>query len=79
MCNGGDLGLIPQLGRSPGEGKGYTLQFPGLENSMDCTGHVVTKNWTQLSDHRVNSTKQLLNVGRGHQAPRKATQLLERR
>ena len=30
-CNGGDLGLIPQLGRSPGEGKGYTLQYSGLE------------------------------------------------
>ena len=37
MYNGGDLGLISQLGRSPGEGKGYTLQYSGLENSMDCT------------------------------------------
>ena len=35
-CNVGDLGLIPGLGRSPGEGKGYPLQFSGLENSMDC-------------------------------------------
>ena len=34
-CNGGDLGSIPGLGRSPGEGKGYLLQYPGLENSMD--------------------------------------------
>ena len=34
-CNGGDLGLIPGLGRSPGEGKGYPLQYSGLENSMD--------------------------------------------
>ena len=35
-CNAGDLGLIPRLGRSPGEGKGYPLQYSGLENSMDC-------------------------------------------
>ena len=33
--NAGDLGLIPGLGRSPGEGKGYPLQCSGLENSMD--------------------------------------------
>ena len=33
-CNVGDLGLIPGLGRSPGEGKGYPLQYAGLENSM---------------------------------------------
>jgi len=32
----GDLGSIPGLGRSPGEGKGYALQYSGLENSMDC-------------------------------------------
>ena len=35
-CNVGDLGLIPGLGRSSGEGKGYLLQYSGLENSMDC-------------------------------------------
>ena len=35
-CNEGDLGLIPGLGRSPGEEKGYPLQYSGLENSMDC-------------------------------------------
>ena len=34
-CNAGDLGLIPGLGRSPGEGKGNPLQYSGLENSMD--------------------------------------------
>ena len=34
-CNVGDLGLIPGLGRSPVEGKGYPLQYSGLENSMD--------------------------------------------
>ena len=37
-CNAGDLGLIPGLGRSPGEGKGYPLQYSGLENSMDGIG-----------------------------------------
>ena len=35
-CNVGDLGLIPGLGRSLGEGNGYPLQYSGLENSMDC-------------------------------------------
>ena len=34
-CNVGDLGLIPGLGRSPGEGKDYPLQYSGLENSVD--------------------------------------------
>ena len=48
-CSAGDLGLIPGLGRSPGEGKGYPLQYFGLENSTDCMVHGVTKSWTQLS------------------------------
>ena len=43
VCNAGDLGSIPGLGRSPGEGKGYPLQYSGLENSMDCIVHGVTK------------------------------------
>ena len=34
-CNARDLGSIPGLGRSPGEGKGCSLQYSGLENSMD--------------------------------------------
>ena len=34
-ANVGDLGSIPGLGRSPGEGKGYLLQYSGLENPMD--------------------------------------------
>ena len=46
----GDLGLIPGLGRSPGEGKGYPLQHSDLENSMDCIVHEVAKSWTRLSD-----------------------------
>ena len=49
-CNVGDLGLIPGLGRSSGEGNGYPLQYSGLENSMDCTVRGVTKSQTQLSD-----------------------------
>ena len=48
-CNA-DLGLIPGLGQSPGEGKGYPLQYSGLENSTDCIVHAVTKSRTQLSD-----------------------------
>ena len=35
-CSAEDLGSIPGLGRSPGEGKGYPLQFSGLDNSIDC-------------------------------------------
>ena len=50
VCNVGDLGSIPGLGRSPGEGKGYPLQYSGLENSMDCIVHGITKGQTQLSD-----------------------------
>ena len=48
--NAGDLGLIPGLGRSPGEGKGYPLQYSVLENSMDCIVRGVTKSRTRLSD-----------------------------
>ena len=46
----GDLALIPGVGRSPGEGKGYLLQYSGLENSMNYIVHGVTKSWTGLSD-----------------------------
>ena len=47
-CNVGDLGSVPGLGRSPGEGKGYPLQYSGLENSMDCLVHGVPKSRTRL-------------------------------
>ena len=40
-CNAGDQGSISGLGRSPGKGKGYPLQYSGLENSMDCIVHGV--------------------------------------
>ena len=46
-CNVGDLCSIPGLGRLPGEGKGYPLQYSGLENSMDCIVHGATKRWTR--------------------------------
>ena len=49
-CNVRDLGLIPGLGRSPGEGKGYPLHYSGLENSMDCIVHGFAKSQTRLSD-----------------------------
>ena len=45
-----DLGWIPGLGRSPGEGKGYPLQYSGLENSMDCIVRGVAKSLTRLSE-----------------------------
>ena len=49
-CNLGDLALIPGLGRSSGEGKGYPLQYSSPENSMDCVVHGVAKSWTWLRD-----------------------------
>ena len=52
-CNAGDLGSIPGLRRSPGEGKGYSLQYSGLENFRDCIVHGVTKSQTRLDIHHV--------------------------
>ena len=45
-CNAGDLGSIPGLGRSPGEEKGYLLQYSGLENPMDCIVYEVAESGT---------------------------------
>ena len=48
------MGLIPGLGRSPGEGNSYPLQDSCLENSMDrgaWQAHGVSKSWTRLSEH----------------------------
>ena len=49
-CDAGDPRSIRGLGRSAGEGKGYPLQYPDLENSMHCTVYGITKSRTQLSD-----------------------------
>ena len=54
-CNAGDLGSIPGLGRSPGEGNSYPLQYSGLENSTDCIVHGVAKSRTRLSDFHFTS------------------------
>ena len=48
-CNVGDLGSTPGLGRASEEGKGYLLQYSGLDNSMDSTFNGVAKSWTRLS------------------------------
>ena len=48
--NVGDLGSIPGLGRSSGEGKGYPLRYSGLENSMDSVVLGIAKSWTRLRD-----------------------------
>ena len=55
-CQAGDPGSIPGWERSPGEGHGNTLQYSGLENSMDSrawrgTVPGVTNSWTRLSDY----------------------------
>ena len=54
-CNAGDLGSIPGLGRSPGEGNGNPLQCSCLENPLgkdawQAAVHRVTQSWTQLID-----------------------------
>ena len=48
-CNEGDLGSVPGLGRSPGEGKGSPFQYSGLEKFMACIVHGVAKSRTRLS------------------------------
>ena len=50
-CNVGDLGLIPGLGRSPGEGKGYPLQYSGLENSRGHKESDMTERLFYLSNY----------------------------
>ena len=61
----GDLGSIPGLGRSPGEGKGYPLQYFGLENSMDCVVYGVAKSQMQLNNfHNHNHTVSCMSVNR---------------
>ena len=60
-CNGRDPASIPELGRSPGEGDGYPLQYSCLENPIDrgawwATVHRVTKSWTRLSNYTTATT-----------------------
>ena len=49
-CNVGDLGSIPGMGSSPGEGESYPLQYSGLENFMNCIVHGIAQSWTQLDN-----------------------------
>ena len=49
-CNARDLGSVPGLGRSPEEGNSYPLKYSGLENSIDCIVHGVTKSQTRLRE-----------------------------
>ena len=60
VCKVGDVGSIPGLGRSPGGGHGYPLQYSGLENSRD-TVHGVAKSRTQLSDFHFTSLQRKAN------------------
>ena len=59
-CNAGDLGSILGLGRSPGGGNGYPLQYSGLENSMDSIVHGVAKSQRRLSGFHFGTSLFLL-------------------
>ena len=66
-CNAGYPGLIPGSGGAPGEGTGYPLQYPCLENPMDggawrAAVHGVTKSQTRLSDHQSLSCEGAVSV-----------------
>ena len=83
-CNVGDLGSVPGLGRSPGGGNSYPLQYSGLESSMDCIVHGVAKSRTWLSNFQFCINKMrypswpphcTLHVSRGSSQPRDWTQL----
>ena len=66
-CNVGDPSSIPGLGRSPGEGKAYTLQYSGLENSMNCIVHFIHTvsrilvSTLQVKDQNIISLENLIN------------------
>ena len=62
-CSAGDLGLIPGLGRSPGEGKDFLLQYSGLESSMDCIVHGVAKSRARLSDFHLGILVVIITLG----------------
>ena len=65
-CNVVDLGSIPGLGRSPGEGKGYPHQYSGLKNSMDCMVIGVSKSQTQLNDFHFTSLTIYTTAAQSH-------------
>ena len=56
-------GFDPRVGKIPGEGKGYSLQYSGLENSIDCIVHGVEKSWTRLSDFHFKARTLLSFLG----------------
>ena len=58
-CNAGDLSSILRLGRCPGEGIGYPLQYSGLENSMEYIVHGITESQTRLSDFHFSFHKNI--------------------
>ena len=67
-CSARDPSLIPGLGSSAGEGKGYALQYSSLENFMDCIVHRIAKSWTQLNDlHFHHIMDKLITSFLGHQ------------
>ena len=71
-CSVRDPGSVPGLGRTPGEGNGYPLQYSDLENSMDCIVHGVTKSRTWLSDFHFTSplvSPMVLNRGNSTLTP----------
>ena len=83
-CNAGDLGSIPGLGRHPGKGKGYPLQYSGLEKSMDCIVQGVAKSWTPLSNFHfpfptlpVNYCYSANPDSNWYRQPREATQMTD--
>ena len=64
-CNAGDLGSITESGISPGKENSYPLHYSGLENSMDCIVHGITKSQTRLNDfhsHLLLHTKNIINL-----------------
>ena len=77
-ANAGDLGSIPESGRSPGEGNGNLLQYSCLENSRDrgarwATAHGVTKSQTRLSDLTLSLSTQNIQKESKSGKPRKST------
>ena len=74
-CNVGDLGSIPGLGRSPGEGNGYPLQYSGLENSVNYTVQGVAKSWARLSDFHFHFSC-VFNFDIYHNIPRRGREIL---